>query len=78
MTTFERWNLVARRWEIAGEVHWVNNFNGQVQFGINIVSRPESVSAATGNSPDFRCNWVKSADGGGREDCRSLPHLDCS
>ncbi|OCB84463.1 hypothetical protein A7U60_g8449 [Sanghuangporus baumii] len=37
-TTFERWNISARRWEIAGEVHWANNFSGQVQFGIHIVS----------------------------------------
>ncbi|KAL5508358.1 hypothetical protein ACEPAH_5977 [Sanghuangporus vaninii] len=36
-TTFERWNISARRWEIAGEVHWANNFSGQVQFGIHIL-----------------------------------------
>ncbi|EJD01040.1 uncharacterized protein FOMMEDRAFT_147698 [Fomitiporia mediterranea MF3/22] len=33
-TTFERWNINARRWEIAGEIHWNNNFTGEVKFGI--------------------------------------------
>ncbi|THH09056.1 hypothetical protein EW145_g2273 [Phellinidium pouzarii] len=41
VTTFERWNIIARRWEIAGEIHWVNKFNGQVQFGIHTLQLQE-------------------------------------
>ena len=37
ITTFERWNLQVPRWEIAGEVHWINHFNGLVIFGIHKV-----------------------------------------
>ncbi|KAI5120516.1 hypothetical protein M0805_000101 [Coniferiporia weirii] len=41
VTTFERWNINARRWEIAGEIHWINNFGGQVQFGVHVLQLQE-------------------------------------
>ncbi|KAH8113372.1 hypothetical protein DFH11DRAFT_1727850 [Phellopilus nigrolimitatus] len=41
VTTFERWNLTVHRWEIAGEIHWTNNFSGQVQFGVHILQLQE-------------------------------------
>ncbi|KAJ3485364.1 hypothetical protein NLI96_g5028 [Meripilus lineatus] len=38
VTTFQRQNFAVPRWETAGQIEWVNNYNGYIYFGVERVA----------------------------------------